>query len=151
MEIERKFLIKKLPDLSKYPYVEIEQGYLCAHPVVRIRRKNDKYILTYKGSGLLAHEEIEAELSKEGYDHLVTKVDGNLITKRRYLIPLSPYTIELDVFSGHMDGLIMAEVEFPSVDEANNFTAPDWFGEEVTNDRRYHNSEMIFAPSYKRW
>ena len=151
MEIERKFLIKKLPDLSKYPYVEIEQGYLCTHPVVRIRRKNDKYILTYKGSGLLAHEEIEAALTKEGYDHLVTKVDGNLITKRRYLIPLSPYTIELDVFSGHMDGLIMAEVEFPSIDEANNFTAPDWFGEEVTNDRRYHNSEMIFAPSYKRW
>ncbi|MBO6283241.1 MAG: adenylate cyclase, partial [Pseudobutyrivibrio sp.] len=115
------------------------------HPVVRIRKKNDKYILTYKGSGLLAHEEIEAELTEEGYNHLVKKIDGYLITKRRYLIPLDPYTIELDVFSGHMDGLIMAEVEFPTVEEADAFTAPDWFGEDVTNDRRYHNSEMIFG------
>ena len=149
MEIERKFLIKELPDLSKYDYVEIEQGYLCTHPVVRIRKKNNKYILTYKGSGLLAHEEIEAELTEEGYKHLAKKIYGNLITKRRYLIPLDPYTIELDVFSGHMDGLIMAEVEFPTVEEADAFTAPDWFGEDVTNDRRYHNSEMIFGNPLK--
>ncbi len=145
MEIERKFLIKELPDLSKYDYVDIEQGYLCTHPVVRIRKKNDKYILTYKGSGLLAHEEIEANLTEDGYNHLVKKIDGNLIVKKRYLIPLEPYTIELDVFSGHMEGLIMAEVEFPTVEEANSFTPPDWFAKEVTDDRRYHNSEMIFG------
>ena len=54
MEIERKFLIKDLPDLSKYDYVDIEQGYLSTEPVVRIRKKNDKYMLTYKGSGKLA-------------------------------------------------------------------------------------------------
>ena len=145
MEIERKFLIKELPDLSKYDYVDIEQGYLCTHPVVRIRKKNDKYILTYKGSGLLAHEEIEANLTEDGYNHLVKKIDGNLIVKKRYLIPLEPYTIELDVFSGHMEGLIMAEVEFPTLEEANSFTPPAWFAKEVTDDRRYHNSEMIFG------
>ena len=145
MEIERKFLIKELPDLSKYDYVDIEQGYLCTHPVVRIRKKNDKYILTYKGSGLLAHEEIEANLTEDGYNHLVKKIDGNLIVKKRYLIPLEPYTVELDVFSGHMEGLIMAEVEFPTVEEANSFTPPAWFAKEVTDDRRYHNSEMIFG------
>ena len=145
MEIERKFLIKELPDLTKYEYNEIEQGYLCTKPVVRIRKKNDKYILTYKGSGLLAHEEIEANLTEEGYNHLCKKIDGNLITKRRYLIPLEPYTVELDVFSGHMDGLIMAEVEFPTEKEAEEFTPPAWFGDEVTNDRRYHNSNMIFG------
>ena len=149
MEIERKFLIKELPDLGKYDYVEIEQGYLCTHPVVRIRKKSDKYILTYKGSGLLAHEEIEAELTEDAYNHLAEKIDGYLITKRRYLIPLDPYTIELDVFAGHMDGLIMAEVEFPTVEEADAFTAPDWFGDDVTNDRRYHNSEMIFGNPLK--
>lgn len=149
MEIERKFLIKELPDLEKYDYVEIEQGYLCTHPVVRIRKKNGKYILTYKGSGLLAHEEIEAALTEEAYNHLAEKIDGYLITKRRYLIPLDPYTIELDVFAGHMDGLIMAEVEFPTVEEADAFTAPDWFGDDVTNDRRYHNSEMIFGNPLK--
>ena len=144
MEIEKKFLIKDLPDLSKYEYQEIEQGYLCVSPVVRIRKKNDKYILTYKGSGLLAHEEIEADLTEDGYKHLAEKIDGHMITKKRYLIPLDPYTIELDVFEGHMTGLIMAEVEFPSIEAANKFTPPEWFSDEVTNDRRYHNSNMIY-------
>ncbi len=143
MEIERKFLIKELPDLSKYDYVDIEQGYLCTHPVVRIRKKNDRYILTYKGSGLMAREEIEAELTKEAYEHLREKIDGHPITKRRYLIPFEPYTIELDVFEGHKSGLIMAEVEFPTIEEANNFVPPEWFGEDVTNDKNYHNSNMI--------
>ena len=143
MEIERKFLINKLPDLSAYKYVDIQQGYLSTNPVVRIRKKNDKYILTYKGSGLMAREEIEAALTEEAYQHLLGKIDGRPITKRRYLIPYDPYTIELDVFSGHKEGLIMAEVEFPSVEEANAFVAPDWFGEDVTKDSRYHNSNMI--------
>ena len=144
MEIERKFLIKELPDLSKYDYVDIEQGYLCTHPVVRIRKKNDKFILTYKGSGLMAREEIEAELTEDAYKHLRDKIDGHPITKRRYLIPFEPYTIELDVFEGHKSGLIMAEVEFPTIEEANNFVPPEWFGEDVTQDRSYHNSNMIY-------
>ena len=143
MEIERKFLIKELPDLSKYDYVDIEQGYLCTSPVVRIRKKNDKYILTYKGSGLMAREEIEAALSEEAYLHRRKKIDGHAITKRRYLIPYEKYTIELDVFEGHKKGLIMAEVEFESMEEADSFVAPEWFGEDVTSDRRYHNSNMI--------
>ena len=144
MEIERKFLIKKLPDLTKYDYVDIEQGYLSTDPVVRIRKKSDKYILTYKGGGMMAREEIEAALSAEAYEHLASKIDGHLITKRRYLIPYGEYLIELDIFSGHMDGLIMAEVEFPTVEEANSFVIPDWFGDDVTYDSRYHNSNMIF-------
>ncbi len=145
MEIEKKFLIKNLPDLSEYNYVDIQQGYLSTHPVVRIRRKDNDYILTYKGSGMLAHEEIEAALTKEAYEHLLEKIDGFAITKRRYLIPLEPYTIELDVFAGHMEGLIMAEVEFPTIEAAESFTPPEWFGEDVTGDRRYHNSNMIFG------
>ncbi len=149
MEIERKFLIKELPDLSKYEYVDIEQGYLSTNPVVRIRKKNDKYVLTYKGSGLMSREELEAALTKESYEHLLEKIDGHAITKRRYLIPLEPYTIELDVFYGHMEGLIMAEVEFPSVEEANNFNPPSWFGVDVTEDRRYHNSNMIMGNPLK--
>ncbi len=149
MEIERKFLVKELPDLSKCEYVDIQQGYLSTSPVVRIRKKNDKYILTYKGSGLMAREEIEANLTQESYEHLLEKIDGFPITKRRYLIPYEAYTIELDVFSGHMDGLIMAEVEFPSVEEAEGFNPPAWFGQDVTDDRRYHNSNMIFGNPLK--
>ncbi len=149
MEIERKYLIKELPDLTKYRFVAIEQGYLNTKPVVRIRKKDNQYILTYKGSGLLAHEEIEAQLTADAYYHLLEKIDGHPITKKRYLIPLDPYTIELDVFEGHMDGLIMAEVEFPTIEEAEAFIPPEWFGEEVTGDRRYHNSEMIFGNPLK--
>ncbi len=144
MEIERKFLIKELPDLDQYPYVDIEQGYLSTSPVLRIRKKDDKYIFTYKGAGLMTREEIEAALTKEAYEHLKEKIDGHLISKRRYLIPYDSYTIELDIFSGHMDGLIMAEVEFPDMDSANNFVPPVWFGDDVTSDSRYHNSNMIY-------
>lgn len=149
MEIERKFLVKELPDLSRYEYVDIEQGYLSTSPVVRIRKKNDKYILTYKGSGLMAREEIEASLTEEAYQHLLEKIDGYPITKRRYMIPFEDYMIELDVFEGHMKGLIMAEVEFASMEDAKGFNPPQWFGEDVTEDRRYHNSNMIFGNPLK--
>lgn len=149
MEIEKKFLVKDLPDLSQYRYVDIEQGYISTCPVIRIRKKNNKYIITYKGEGLMAREELEAPLTKEAYDHLKGKIDGKLIKKRRYLIPFNPYTIELDVFSGHMKGLVMAEVEFADLNYANRFVPPDWFGQEVTEDPRYHNSNMIFENPLK--
>lgn len=144
MEIERKFLPKQLPKpLEQYDYHEIEQGYLCTSPTIRIRKMDDTYFLTYKSAGMMAHLEQEMPLSKEAYEHLREKADGILITKRRYLIPLdAAHTIELDIFHGQMEGLALAEVEFASVEEADSFTPPDWFGEDVTYDSRYHNSEM---------
>lgn len=144
MEIERKFIPKFLPDtLAQYPSHEIEQGYLCTNPVVRIRKLDDSYFLTYKSAGMLAHEEYEMPLSKDGYLHLREKTDGILITKRRYLIPLdASHKIELDIFHGDLEGVTLAEVEFASVEEANAFLPPEWFGEDVTYDIRYHNSEM---------
>lgn len=144
MEIERKFLINEMPNnLEDYTYHDIEQGYLCTEPVMRIRKKDDHYFFTYKGKGLMVREEIETEIPMTAYLHLKDKIDGHLIEKRRYIIPFGKYTIELDIFGGHMHPLVMAEVEFPSEEEANSFVAPDWFGEDVTSDRRYHNSNMI--------
>lgn len=143
MEIERKFKVKTLPEnLTSYPCRQLEQGYLCVGPVVRIRKDNDKYELTYKSGGMMARQEYNLPLTADSYEHLKTKVDGRVIIKKRYMIPLAPYTIELDVFEGDLAPLIIAEVEFPSVEEANNFTAPDWFGEDVTYDGRYHNSYL---------
>ncbi len=144
MEIERKFIPKQLPDrLEQYPYHEIEQGYLCTNPVIRIRKMDDSFFLTYKSAGLLAHEEYEFPLSEEAYLHLREKTDGILITKRRYLIPLdASHTIELDIFRDSLEGITLAEVEFSSVEEAEAFRPPEWFGEDVTYDRRYHNSGM---------
>ena len=99
-EIERKFLVKELPsNIDEYPYLELEQGYLNTAPVVRVRKEDDSYYLTYKGKGLLEREEYNLSLTKEAYDHMIQKADGNIISKRRYLIPFNGYTVELDVFN----------------------------------------------------
>lgn len=142
-EIERKYLVKQVPEnLASYPFHEIEQGYLCTEPVVRIRRQDEEYYLTYKSKGLMIREEYNLPLTKDAYFHLREKIDGRLISKRRYLIPLDPYTIELDVFHSPKDDLILAEVEFPSEEDVLTFTPPDWFGEDVTNSSLYHNSRL---------
>ena len=90
MEIERKYLVEQLPQhYQLYKFHSIQQGYLCTSPVVRIRKEDQDYYLTYKGSGLLAREEYNLPLTKEAYEHLVQKIDGILLSKRRYRIPLS--------------------------------------------------------------
>lgn len=142
-EIERKYLVRTPPEnLSSFPFHEIEQGYLCTEPVVRIRRQDDDYYLTYKSKGLMIREEYNLPLTAEAYGHLREKADGRLISKRRYLIPFQKYTIELDVFSSPEPGLLLAEVEFPSAEEALAFQAPDWFGKDVTDCPDYHNSAL---------
>ena len=144
MEIERKFLIHTLPEnLENYPRKEIEQGYINREPVVRIRRSDDKYILTCKGQGLMVREEFELPLNKEEFEHMKPKTDGIFIEKTRYLIPYDKkLTIELDVFHGKLAPLVLAEVEFDSVEEADAFVPPVWFGEDVTNSPKYHNSNL---------
>lgn len=142
MEIERKFLIKSLPDLGDYPKKHIEQAYLCTDPAIRVRDTDGRYSLTVKGKGFMAREELNLPLSPEAYASLRQKAEGLVIRKTRHLIPCGPYTIELDVFEDDLALLIVAEVEFPTEDEANAFTPPAWFGEEVTYDRRYSNAQM---------
>ena len=146
MEIERKYLIEKeqLPaDLASYRYHMIEQGYLSTSPVVRIRRQDDDYFLTYKSKGLMAREEYNLPLTQEAYEHLKSKADGLVISKTRYLIPeKNGLTIELDVFHEDYEGLLLAEVEFPSEEAANSYTPPAWFGRDVTFSSDYHNSTL---------
>lgn len=143
MEIERKFLVDvKDIDYKSYPSKKLEQGYLCTDPVVRVRKEDDTYYMTYKGKGMLVREEYNLPLTKEAYDHLIQKADGNIISKTRYLIPCGKYTIELDDFSSPKP-LLMAEVEFPTEKEAHDFTPPEWFIKDVTDNPEYHNSNMI--------
>ncbi|MBO5303808.1 MAG: CYTH domain-containing protein [Lachnospiraceae bacterium] len=144
MEIERKFLVKELPaDYETYPHKELEQGYLSTEPVVRIRKAGDTYTLTYKGAGLMVREEYNLPLTKAAYEHLRLKTDGILIHKIRYKIPYQEkYTIELDVFLDTLAPLLLAEVEFSSEEEANQFLPPAWFGEDVTFSTQYHNSTL---------
>ena len=151
MEIEKKYLIdiKSVPfDISKFESHFIEQAYLCTDPVVRIRKEDDNYYMTYKGRGLMAREEYNLPLNETAYAHLLEKADGNIITKRRYLIPFNnnslnkALTIELDVFEGVFKDVCLAEIEFDSVEDAESIIPPDWFGRDVTLERTYHNSEM---------
>lgn len=145
MEIERKFLVETPPvHYDRHPYHEIEQAYLCTSPVVRIRREDSHYYLTYKSGGLLAREEYNLPLTEQSYLHLLKKADGRILAKRRYLIPLedTKLTIELDLFKDEFEGLILAEVEFPTKEEALAFQPPAWFSRDVTFTGEYQNSRL---------
>lgn len=162
MEIEKKYKIKRLPEgLEQYEKKEIEQGYLSRTPVLRIRKSNDNYIFTYKcknrveseSGEVLVNDEIEAALTAEAYAHLREKADNHLIMKTRYIIPLDEEACglkkgtallkaELDVFHGLLEGLVFVEVEFPDLEAAAAFRAPDWFGCDVSGDPRYHNGRL---------
>lgn len=154
MEIERKYLIKKLPeDLDNYCYKKIEQGYLCNNPTVRIRKMDDEYILTYKSKVKTAgkqkadkaiiNNEVELPLTKKAYKQLREKTDSNLIRKKRYYIPLKEgLTAELDIFEGRLKGFYMAEVEFPDEETADSFNPPAWFDRELSADKRFSNHNL---------
>ncbi len=144
MEIERKFLIHSIPyNLDDFKCRSITQAYLCTNPVVRIRKDDDNYILTYKGKGHMVREEYNLALNEDAFNHLLKKADGNIISKLRYEIPIeNNLLIELDIFKDKFSGLVLAEVEFASEEAANQFVPPDWFATEVTYDKEYHNSTM---------
>ncbi len=144
MEIERKFLADRLPDdLMSYPSRTIEQGYLSTDPVIRIRKDNDKYELTYKSKGFMTRQEYNLPLTEEAYRHLLPKIDGRLIQKTRYMVPLGQgLTAEVDIFRGGLEPLILVEVEFRDEPSAKKFLPPPWFGEDVTFSERYHNSAL---------
>lgn len=144
MEIERKFLVNSIPfSLDGYKKRLIEQAYLCTEPVVRVRRDNDDYYLTYKSKGLIVREEYNLPLTKDSYDHLLAKADGRIITKTRYEIPLSDgLLVEFDIFEGELSGLMLAEIEFESEAQAMSYVPPQWFGEDVSNSSKYHNSTL---------
>ena len=91
----------------------------------------------------MTREEYNLPLTKDSYEHLIKKADGNIITKKRYEIPDgNGYTIELDIFEGAFNGTVIAEVEFNTIEEADNYIMPEFFTEDVTNNPEYHNSNM---------
>ena len=150
MEIERKYLVERLPEnLVQYPHIEIEQGYLCTSPTVRVRKAGDVFWLTVKERTLststaIHNREEEFRLDEEAYNRLKSKCDGRMVLKTRYKIPLGDLMAELDIFHGHHEGLRIVEVEFPSTEAADAFVAPQWFGADVSTDRRYTNSFLAF-------
>jgi adenylate cyclase len=92
---------------------------------------------------MMAREEYNLPLNEKSYNHLLTKADGNIITKTRYYIPIhNGLTAELDIFEGKFTNMTLVEVEFSSIDKANSFNPPEWFGKDVTHDGRFHNSYL---------
>lgn len=148
MEIERKYLVGRLPEgYDRNPHVEIEQGYICQSPTLRIRKAGDSYILTVKEhrpfKGVIVNREEEFALSESSYRSLKEKCEGRFVAKTRYRIPLDGGLVaELDLFHGCHEGLQLVEVEFPSVEASLAFQEPDWFGRNVSDDPRYRNSYL---------
>jgi adenylate cyclase len=149
IEIERKFLVKRLPpDYEGHPSEFIDQTYLSRpgyEPTLRARRYGDDYVLTVKkrsNGDDLSCREVEVPIQKIQYEQLSEMGEGRRIRKQRYRIPLGILTVELDIFKDNLADLQLAEVEFPTREEAAAFIPPDWFGEEVTQDRNYSNNYL---------
>ena len=154
IEIERKFLVKS--DAFKslaYSSKQIVQGFLNKDPerTVRIRINEDKAFLTVKGLSSddgLSRFEWEKEIPVNEAKDLLTLCDHNLIEKRRYLVKHDNHIIEVDEFYGRWKGLVIAEVELQSENEA--IELPDWLGREVTEEVRYYNISLSQRP-FKLW
>ncbi|HXM32094.1 MAG TPA: CYTH domain-containing protein [Chthoniobacterales bacterium] len=142
-EIERKFLVRKLPEeLAGFPHAEISQGYLVSLDdglQVRLRKLDERYSLTYKRGTGNVREEREVELTPTQFDALWPATEGKRLVKTRYNIPLGDRIVEIDVYGGRHSGLVVAEVEFDDEESAKNFQPPDWLGDDVTGDPRYSN------------
>jgi adenylate cyclase len=151
VEVERKFLVPDTPDLDETESDEIEQGYLAigADGEVRLRRKGGKLVLTAKRGAGISRDEAEVALDPEVFERFWPLAEGRRLHKRRHVIPHGDLTVELDVYEGDLEGLVVAEIEFDSEDDAGRFEPPDWIGEEVTGDERYLNETLATrgAPS----
>ena len=154
-EIERKFLVNGDFKKDSYDLVRITQGYLSSVPqrVVRVRVKGEKGYITIKGAADdtgVSRFEWEKEIPVEEAKMLLKLAEPGIIDKTRYLIKNTDgkHTWEVDEFHGNNEGLVMAEIELESENDA--FDKPDWLGKEVTGDKRYYNSYLSKEP-YKSW
>jgi len=145
-EIERKFLVKRQPpDLERYRNREIEQGYLAAQRdgrQLRLRKAGNRYSLTFKRGRGTIREEWEIELTPAQFEQLWPATGGCRLRKRRYDVPFGQFVIEVDIYDGSNKGLIVAEVEFDSLEQCRDFQPPDWLGREVSGQSRYSNVKL---------
>ena len=144
MEVERKFLVHHPPELDGTDSDEIEQGYLAIgnEGEVRLRRKGERLLLTVKRGSGLSRDEAEVELDSVAFERLWALTEGRRLVKRRHVLPYEDLKLEIDVYLGDLEGLVVAEIEFPTEEEAREFRPPRWLGEEVTEDHRYRNETL---------
>ena len=151
-EIERKYLVEKAFVETLQGGARIKQGYIATKDktAVRARVKGDKAFLTLKGANKgMTRTEFEYAISVEDAESIIDELcSGGVIDKTRYEVNFSGYIWEVDIFYGENEGLIVAEVELS--DENEVFEKPPWLLEEVTNDPRYYNSNLLTNP-YSNW
>ncbi len=154
IETELKFVIDEIPeeiDLENIPHVVLRQGYVVVSSdgaETRIRSfDNERFELTVKSAGAMQRTEQTIKLPKDMFEVLWAQTNGMRVEKTRYKIPYGKQIIELDIYEGHLTGLMTAEVEFAGRQEdaevkAMTFEPPTWFGRDVTKDRRYKNQNL---------
>ena len=151
-EIERKFLVAGEDWRALARGTRYRQGYLSTvkERTVRVRTIDDMGFLTVKGISVGAtRSEYEYRIPAADADEMLDDLcEKPIIEKNRYKIPLGGVTWEVDEFLGVNDGLIVAEVELQSEDQS--FPKPDWIGEEVTDDPRYFNANLVARP-FSTW
>ena len=143
VERERTWLVRSLPDPLPAG-TPIAQGYVASDDEVgvRVRRAGDRHVATVKGRGTRSRTEVEWDLTREQFDALWPLTGCRRLEKVRHDVPLGPLTAEVDVFAGPLEGLVLVEVEFDDEEAMEAFTAPEWFGREVSDDARYANSSL---------
>ncbi len=153
LEIERKFLVKgdAYKDVA-FSRSKIIQGYICGHPTVRIRVRDDRGFLTVKGGsndGGLSRYEFETEVPLADALAMMRLCQKGVVEKTRWLVKADDgHVVEVDEFHGDNEGLIVAEIELGSADEP--FSKPAFLDREVTGVRRYYNSHLRTYP-YVLW
>ena len=152
-EIERKFLVKGNFKPEVFKSTRIMQGYLSSVPerTVRVRINGEQGFITIKGKGNhsgIRRYEWEKEIPLNEAEELLQLCEPGVIDKTRYLVKAGEHTFEVDEFHGDNAGLVVAEIELKAEDE--NFTRPDWLGEEVTGNPRYYNA-MLSRDPFTRW
>lgn len=153
LEIERKFLVAGAYKALATSSSRIRQGYISSARgrTVRVRLRDDRAYLTIKGpsmAGGLARYEFEKEITMDEGLSLLALCEPGIVDKCRWLVPFGHHTFEVDEFFGENAGLVVAEVELASADEA--FERPPFLGPEVTGQRRYYNSQLRARP-YCQW
>jgi CYTH domain-containing protein len=151
VEIERKFLVRGRSFLDGVVGLPYRQGYLSTDPdrTVRIRRAGELGYVTVKGrSRGASRAEFEYEIPVADADDMLALCIPPVIDKVRHRVEHAGRTFEVDVFGGANEGLVVAEVELPSEDA--DVDLPDWIGDEVTDDPRYFNANLIAHP-FRDW
>lgn len=153
IEIERKFLVRNTDwRAQSQSVVHIRQAYLANTDKCSIRVRivaDDKAWITLKSSQVgITRSEFEYEVPVSEAGELLLLRQSAMIDKNRHFVPIGDIVWEVDEFQGDNAGLVIAEVELASADQT--IDRPAWLGDEVTNDRRYFNSQLARRP-YPSW